>query len=223
MSDEASGRDEPRWHFGRWIGVAAAAAFIALLAYGLVKQAPNTTIDDALAQQQPVAAPGFELEVLDEGDLAVTTALGRRVSAATTDGRLSLAELRGTPVVLNFWASWCVPCRIEAPVLEQGWRAARGQGVLFLGLNLQDVREDAREFIERFKSTFPHVREPDKRTLQSYGGTGLPETYFIRADGRVVGHVIGAISSAQLAQGVAAAKSGRPIATGIGGARQEAP
>jgi cytochrome c biogenesis protein CcmG, thiol:disulfide interchange protein DsbE len=142
------------------------------------------------------------------------------VDAAVGDGRVALSELRGTPVVLNFWASWCDPCRVEAPLLERGWRQARRQGVLFLGLDMQDVTDDAREFLREFSVSYPNVREAGKETSRRYGMTGIPETFFIGAGGRIVGHVIGAVSPAQLRQGVAAARTGKPATARQGGDRQ---
>jgi cytochrome c biogenesis protein CcmG/thiol:disulfide interchange protein DsbE len=137
------------------------------------------------------------------------------VAGPTLDrSSLALDELGG-PVVLNFWASWCDPCRAEAKVLERGHKGA--DGVLFLGLDTQDAREDARDFIDQFGLTFPHVRDPGNATQRAWGVTGLPETYFIAADGRVVGHVIGTVDAAQLRDGVAAAKAGRPQGADQGG------
>jgi cytochrome c biogenesis protein CcmG, thiol:disulfide interchange protein DsbE len=204
----------------RAVGIGLLAAFLGLLVYGLVARAPDRTIDDALLRAETVVAPGFELAVLHQG--RAPGALGATLKRVSADRRIGLAELRGTPVVLNFWASWCDPCRAEAPVLEAGWRTARGQGVLFLGLDMQDNPDDAREFLREFDITYPNIREGGKQTYRKYGLTGLPETFFISDRGQIVSHVIGVITPDQLRRGVAAAAAGRPQATAQGGDQREA-
>jgi cytochrome c biogenesis protein CcmG/thiol:disulfide interchange protein DsbE len=199
----------------RVAGLVAAAAFLALLAYGLTTKAANTSIDDALSRGTAAQAPGFDLATLAPGSAGGRAGTAWRRAAA--DGRVRLAELRGTPVVLNFWASWCDPCRSEAKVLERGWKESGGRDVLFLGLDGQDASEDARAFISSFRLTFPHVRDPTKGTARDWGVTGLPETFFVAASGRVVGHVIGTVDPQQLRDGVAAARAGHPAGAQRGG------
>lgn len=199
----------------RAIGVGLVVAFVALLAYGLVARAPDSTIDDALARAETVTAPGFELDVLERG--RAPAELQHVVDRAAADGRISLAELRGTPVVLNFWASWCDPCRQEAPVLEAGWREAGQDGVLVLGLDMQDNPDDAREFLRKFNITYPNVRDGGKESFRRYGAIGIPETFFISARGEVVSHVVGAITADQLRRGASAAAAGRPLPSARGG------
>jgi cytochrome c biogenesis protein CcmG/thiol:disulfide interchange protein DsbE len=202
----------------RLAGLLAIGAFIALLAYGLAAKSPNTTIDDGLARAEPVAAPSFELPVLEQGTLGPR--LDARLRPALADGRIALAELRGIPVVLNLWASWCVPCREEAPTLERGWRGARGDGVLFLGLNMQDLPEDARAFMREFDTSYLNIRDQDNGVARDWGVTGLPETFFITRRGKVVGHVIGVVSGEQLSAGITAARSGRAVGASEGGDRR---
>jgi len=199
----------------RGAGILAAVAFVALLAYGLTTKATNTTIDDALRHGRSIPAPNFTLPTLADG-----TPAGRAGAAwkrAAADGRVSLDELKGTPLVVNFWASWCDPCRAEAKVLERAWREHAGGDVLFLGLDVQDARENARDFIHQFGITFPHARDADADTQRSWGVTGLPETYFIGQDGGVVGHVIGTVDASQLRDGIAAARAGTPTGADKGG------
>jgi cytochrome c biogenesis protein CcmG/thiol:disulfide interchange protein DsbE len=96
-----------------------------------------------------------------------------------SDDFLPSKDLAGQPVVINFWASWCVPCREEAPTLEQNWRKYKDQGVRFLGVNVQDSEDDARAFVEEFGITFPSVPDTDLKLWTKFGVRGLPETFFI--------------------------------------------
>lgn len=217
MSAEASDtRRGPLRYAGRIVAFLLAGGLVGLLAYGLLARSPNTTIDDALAQAKPVPAPGFSLDVLTRGSLPPNDAFAR----AAANDRVDLRELRGTPVVLNFWASWCVPCREEAPLLQRGWMRHTKDGVLFVGLNMQDVRSDARTFLRTFRQTFPHVRDATNETARKWGVTGIPETFFIGRDGRIVGHVIGVVTVDQLERGIADAIVGRAQNAALGGDRR---
>ena len=196
---------------------AVGVLFVALIAYGVAAQAPNLRIDGQLAQGRAAVPPGFDLAVLQRGELGP---LATRLRGPLADGRLSLAELRGSPTVVNFWAAWCDPCRKEAKLLEDSWRAARFEGVVFVGLNMQDAPSDARRFLDEFDVSYPNVREPDDATARAWGTTGLPETYFLARDGSVVAHVVGLIREPQMSAGLRAAKTGRPVAPGQAGDRR---
>ena len=187
----------------------AVLGLLLLLIFGLISKAPDTTIGDSLAEGKLPAAPGFDLEVLDEGRPG--GGLPEPLARALADGQLALRELRGVPVVLNLWASWCDPCREEADVLQRGWEAERNQGVLFLGINMQDTRSDARGFLREFEIDYPTLREGGRETAEAYGATGLPETFFLTAEGRVAGRHIGPIEDPELAEGISAARRGRVL------------
>ena len=117
--------------------------------------------------------------------------------------RFRLSEHRGKPVVLNFWASWCYPaCYEEAPVLEAGWRKYRNR-VLFFGVNTQDKEDAALEFIQRFRLTFPQGYDPRGKVGIDYGMYGVPETFFIDAEGRVRYRHAGAIEAPDLEKRIA--------------------
>jgi len=198
---------------------ALAGAFVALLAYGVMAQSPNTSIDVGLARGQAPVAPQFRLALLSRGRLGPV--LGGRLADTLRGPFVSLRALRGTPVVLNFYASWCVTCRAEAPTLERAWRLlARPRGVLLLGLDMQDAPDDAYAYARQYGIDYTSVHDPSNAVARSYGVTGLPETFFIDAAGRVVGHVIGISTTAQLAAGIAAALEGRVGGTDVGGAQR---
>ena len=197
------------------IGLLTAVGLIGLLVYGVVARNPNTTIDDSLAANRPIAAPSYRLAVLRHGSLG--RRLERTLGPALADGKISPAELRGTPYVLNIWASWCLPCRDEAPELVREWRRVRAGGVLFVGLDMQDGFEDARAFMNHFGINYLNIRDPTNETAHRYGATGVPETFFISARGDIVNHVIGVVTPTQLRSGIAAARAGRPEAARQGG------
>jgi cytochrome c biogenesis protein CcmG, thiol:disulfide interchange protein DsbE len=197
----------------------AAAGLIALLFFGLSTRGADAELRNTLEERRAFAAPGFELAVLDEGDLPPR--LFRRLGLAIADGEVSLDELRGVPVVLNFWASWCDPCRSEAPILERAWRRDGRRGVLYVGLDMQDLTGDAEAFLEEFGITYPTVRDPGRAVADGYGLTGIPETAFIDRDGRVVAYAIGALEPHLLEIGVEAAREGRVAGILSGGAQLE--
>jgi cytochrome c biogenesis protein CcmG, thiol:disulfide interchange protein DsbE len=204
-----------RW-VARGAAIVVAAAFLALLAFGLATKGDDKTIDNALARSEATPAPNFTLDVLQRGSGG-----NAKLARAMADGRVSLRELRGSPVVLNFWASWCIPCRDEAADLQVTWDTQRADGAIILGLNQQDITDDARGFIRDFGLTYPMVREGGGDTAHRYGNTGIPETYFISARGDVVGHVIGAASPNALSYGLEAARAGEPNPARLGGPRKK--
>ncbi len=103
------------------------------------------------------------------------------------DGKsYSLADLQGKAVVINFWASWCVPCRDEAPGLQQTWDTYRDRGLVVIGVDYVDTDADAKKFIEQFGETYPNGPDLGTRISQAYHITGVPETYFIGRDGKLL-------------------------------------
>lgn len=136
------------------------------------------------------------------GDLAAAAARGERPRAPDftlerldEDGELTLSSLQGKAIVLNVWASWCIPCKEEAPFLEEVWRRNRDRGVVVVGLDAKDFRADARRFAKRFRLTFPIVYDGPGDSLGGYGVTGFPETFVIDRDGKVVQAFAGAVNA----------------------------
>ena len=109
-------------------------------------------------------------------------------------GRVSLASYRGKPVVLNFWASWCEPCKSEAAVLERDWASYRDRGVVFLGVDYHDLTSDARRFVSAHALTFPMLQDGSGSVTGRYGISQVPETYVLDRQGRVVAHLRGPIT-----------------------------
>lgn len=114
-------------------------------------------------------------------------------------GRFRLNQQRGKVVLINFWASWCVPCRDEAPVLERAWTRYGAPDVVFVGVDIWDNDQDARNFLKQFGVTYLNGPDVNGRAAIAYGVTGIPETYVIRPDGTVASHWIGPLTDSEVA------------------------
>jgi cytochrome c biogenesis protein CcmG/thiol:disulfide interchange protein DsbE len=173
---EQTGRKRPAgWIAAGVIGV----LILALLIYGLAGRAS--------ARLQPGdPAPEFELAALD-------------------GGTLSLAQAAGKVLVVNFFASWCDPCRSEAPALEQVWREYEPQGVQFYGIAYKDAAPKAQAFLEQFKLNYPSGSDPRSTIARSYGVTGVPETFVIDKQGRLVHQFVGEVTAEDLREKIDAA------------------
>ncbi|MCL5962742.1 MAG: TlpA family protein disulfide reductase [Chloroflexi bacterium] len=113
-------------------------------------------------------------------------------------GEVRLSELRGKPVVVNFWASWCPPCQDEAPVLEKAWRTYKDKGVVFLGVDVQDSESDARAFIKKYGLTYSNGPDDSRRILEDWMVTNIPTTFFINREGKILRKWVGPLNETQL-------------------------
>lgn len=158
------------------LAVGLVAALLALLVWK-VAVGDRSEVAGALAQGRSVPAPAFDLPRLDG------------------EGTVSLADFRGRPLLVNFWASWCVPCDEEAPALQRAWVEHRDGGLAVIGINHDDLRGDARAFVRKHGATYPNVVDRDRQAVSDYGLAGVPETFFVDREGRIVGRIRGAVDS----------------------------
>lgn len=115
------------------------------------------------------------------------------------DGRtVTLSEVRGQVVIVNFWASWCPPCREEAAYLEETWRKYEGKGVIFIGVDWVDTEKEALAYIDEFDITYLNGPDVGTRAAQAYNIQGVPETFFVAKNGELRGVHIGPLKSPQL-------------------------
>lgn len=157
-----------RWKV--WIALGLAVAFLGVLGFGLTRDAQ--VLPSAILGER---APRFDLETLD-GD------------------SIRLDDLRGKVVLLNFWASWCIPCREEHPVLEMANRRYEGRDVKLLGVVYQDSRGNARDFLAERGGSWPSVLDPDSRVAIDYGVYGVPETFFLDKSGNIARKHVGPLT-----------------------------
>ncbi len=127
------------------------------------------------------------LALARQGQSQPTAGIAPDFSVTTFDGQpFTLSAQRGKVVILNFWASWCGPCRVEAPILERLWQDYRDRGVVVLGVTYADNERDSRAFIDAFNMTYPNAQDVGTViTKDRYHITGVPETFIIAPDGEI--------------------------------------
>lgn len=160
------------------IAVLAVLAVVGLLTYGLVSKGSS----------------GLEI-----GDPVPTAPLAQLEGG----GKASLADYRGRWVLVNFWASWCLPCREEAPALERFQRQHGGPHFTVLGIDSRDLTSDGLAFVREYGLTYPQLRDGDGSAADDYGTTGVPENFLIDPQGKVRLLVLGPITEERLREEVA--------------------
>ena len=180
--------------------VVAVCGLLGLLVWRVVAAGRGAELVKAISAGNRPPAPAFTLPVIWTQSPTWAPPLRRLLMQP----KLPLRALRGRPVVLNFWASWCVPCKEEAPRLNAAAQAHAGT-VVFLGVDVQDLSSDARRFLRRFDVGYASVHDNVGSTYDGYGLTGVPETYWLDRRGRIVAHFAGPVSAAQLESGIRSA------------------
>jgi len=175
----------PTWRAAgprRRIAIAGCVGLVALVSVAIWQAAsqPVGSAANPLVGRTGKPAPSFSLASLSQGDRD-----------------LSLSSFRGRPLVINFWASWCIPCRTEMPLLEQAYRSEGGK-VQFLGVDSNDTSDAARSFVKQVGVTYPVVFDGAGGTATHYGLFGLPTTIFISSSGKIMGRFIGQLRASSL-------------------------
>ncbi len=160
----------PAWGY---VAIAVAVIFLGVVALALYQA------NQGRPQSENIA-PDFTLQLLD------------------SDESITLSDLRGKVVLINFWASWCDPCKEEAPLLEAFWQEYQDKGVMFIGVDWVDPENLAREYLEEFGLTFPNGRDLEQRIGDLYKVDGVPETYLIDQNGVIDTFYYGPIDFADL-------------------------
>ncbi len=168
----------------------AGAALIGLLVYGIATRSPSRTLDDALAAGLHPSAPEARTA------LPVLGAPGRR----------SLSSYRGQVVVLNFWASWCEPCREEAPLLERLQKHLTEHDATVLGVTYKDAQADSLAFVAQYHLTYPSLRDESGEYAHAFGTDALPESFVLNREGLVVAISRGEVNEAFLDRAAALAE-----------------
>jgi len=171
MLEEPTGKPERGFRVGSIVLIAGIVLMVAVFGIALAHR----------NQSQPTSGPAPDFTLL------------------TFDGSLfRLSEQRGRVVIINFWASWCIPCRAEAPILQAVWERYRDAGVVVVGIDYLDTDRDAGTFIEEFGLTYPNG--PDLRTeiSQAYRVQGVPETFIVDQSGNIAQFIYGTVDESQI-------------------------
>jgi cytochrome c biogenesis protein CcmG, thiol:disulfide interchange protein DsbE len=167
------------------VGLAGAAVLIFFLFQGL--KMDHTKIPSAL-----LGKPAMPFQV--------AWIQGQEFLPSQSSENFKIEDIVGKPAVLNFWASWCVSCREEARDLERYWQTyAKANGILVVGIAIQDTQEAAKEFAKAFGKTYILGLDTDGKAAINYGVTGVPETFFIDAKGKIIHKEVGPVSTELLA------------------------
>jgi cytochrome c biogenesis protein CcmG/thiol:disulfide interchange protein DsbE len=185
------------------VSLALVAALFAALVIRLVESSGGAGLVSAIRAGKKPVAPQFNLAVIWPRAETWPTQLRPNVSRGT----MTLRDLRGFPTVLNFWASWCTACGTEASRLAQAARLNRGK-VVFVGLDVNDFGSDAHRFLERHHVDYVSLSARGSSVYDAYGLIGLPETYYLDRNGRVVAQTVGELTPQKLAAGIARAEGG---------------
>lgn len=161
-----------------------------------------------------LAIIGYALAKRDKGSMVGKTAPDFTITTYDTnqigsysDTKIQLSRLKGKVVVLNIWASYCEPCKDEAPMLERVWRDLEDNDVVFIGVANNDVERNSLAYLDEFGVTYPNAPDEGGKIYDRYGASGIPETFIIAPDGKVTKHFISGMSERELRSAIDKARN----------------
>jgi len=198
-SSEPADRPRPRRRRG-WILILAGVLTVGLVAGLLVAVLGGGSDSGGTTRPGSVSGAGAEVG---------SPAPDFQLPALDGHGDERLADYRGRPVIVNFWASWCNPCRKEFPLLKQALRDHRAQHLAVIGVTYQDIPSDSRAFVKQKQATWPQGIDDGGAVASAFGVRAIPQSFFVRADGTIAARVFGFTNESALA---------RPLTQLLGGA-----
>ena len=182
------------------LAVGLVAALLGLLIWRVAHHSAGATFVKEIAQGKRPEAPGFSLKPIWQENVGATP----RLQAALRRGRVTLDDLGGRPTIVNVYASWCVPCKDEAPLFAAASRRYAGR-VQFVGFDYHDFESDGRGLLRRYGADYAALHDGDGKVSTRWGITGVPETYVLDPSGHVVAHAASAVGRRELQPLIAAA------------------
>ena len=175
-------------------------ALLGLLIWRVVRHDSGATLVSEIAAGKHPAAPDFRLRPIWSSTLGASS----RLRSAVARGEVSVDDLTGRPTIVNVFASWCGPCKDEAPLLSAAARTYAGR-IQFVALDYHDFAADGRSFLHKYGSDFVALHDGDGNASSRWGVTGVPETYVLDPTGHIISHAPGAVGKHELQPLLAAA------------------
>ncbi|MFN8224068.1 MAG: TlpA disulfide reductase family protein [Gaiellales bacterium] len=185
----------------RGVALGFVVLLLGLLAWKVTHRPPGPAFVAKVHRGERPTAPAFALPVFAAG----STDVAPRLQAALSRGRVDDGDLGGRPTIVNFFASWCPPCKEEARLLAAGARSLSGR-VAFVGIASQDFKRDLRRFLDRYETSYPVLFDGPGNAERAWGVARFPETFVVAPNGRVIEHVAGRLDETELAEVIATAE-----------------
>ncbi len=191
--------------FAQVLALGLVVALLGLLIWRVARHDSGATLVSEIAAGKRPVAPGFRLRPIWPRTLGATS----RLRTAISHGEVTVADLGGRPTIVNVFASWCGPCKDEAPLFSAAARTY-AERIQFVALDYQDFDADGRSFLRRYASGFAALHDGNGHASNRWGVTGVPETYVLDPTGHIIRHAPGAVGKRELQPLLAAALASVP-------------